>query len=153
MRIAFDIDDTLIPGMHSFPTEPLPRGFLAQWFCTEPLRLGAASLIQEIRRAGHDVWIYTTSLRPPLQTRIAFYFQGAPIGKFINDDVHRRKMSSLGSAFKHCTKFPPAFGIDLLIDDSEGIVIEGKQFGYPVIHVQPEDEDWTATIKQKLRLD
>ena len=28
MRIAFDLDDTLIPGMISFPVEPLPRGCL-----------------------------------------------------------------------------------------------------------------------------
>src|SRR5262249_40962558 len=138
--------------MYGFPTDPTPSGLLGWWLGYEPLRQGTIPLLRDIRRAGHEICIYTTSFRPPLQTRLAFLAQGARIQQFINADLHRRRMLALGSRFHSCTKYPPAFGIDVLIDDSEGVVLEGKQFGYPVIHIHPDDIDWTDTLRGRLGL-
>ena len=41
---------------------------------------------------------------------------------------------------------PPAFDIDLHVDDSEGVQIEGAQHGFRVIVVNPEDEHWTQRV-------
>jgi hypothetical protein len=40
MRIAFDLDDTLIPGRIPFDVEPVPAGVLRRWVCSESLRHG-----------------------------------------------------------------------------------------------------------------
>ena len=48
------------------------------------------------------------------------------------------------------TKFPSQFGIDLHIDDSEGVVIEGKEYGFKVLRVDPEDKNWTQTIEDEI---
>jgi hypothetical protein len=152
MRIAFDLDDTLIPGALPFATEPWPRSLLARWFCTEPIRLGTVQLFRDIRHAGHEIWLYTTSQRSPLQTLLSFYCHGAPVRKVINADIHRRRMARLGEAYKCCTKFPPAFDIDVLIDDSEGVLLESKRYGFSMILVRPEDDDWMKTVKAGLRL-
>ena len=153
MRIAFDLDDTLIPGAYPFATEPPPRGLLAWWLQPEPLRRGTVQLFRELWQAGHEVWLYTTSLRKPLETKIAFYSYGARVRKVINDDIHRRHMSRLGNAFKSCTKYPPAFGIDVLIDDSECVFLEGRQFGFATILLRPEDDDWIHTVKSGLGME
>jgi hypothetical protein len=50
----------------------------------------------------------------------------------------------------HCTKHPPSFGIDLLIDDSEGVRIEGERHGFRMLMVAPEDAQWTAKVRAAL---
>ena len=44
------------------------------------------------------------------------------------------------------SKYPPAFGIDLHVDDSEGVGMEGKQHRFRVIVVSPADPEWTTRI-------
>ena len=48
------------------------------------------------------------------------------------------------------SKYPPAFGIDWLVDDSIGVKEEGLQYGFSVIHVRPDDGRWVTTIRQAL---
>jgi len=62
MRIAFDIDGTLTPlgqGQFRSSSLPLPMRLVFR----KPLREGAVALMRELQAEGHDVWIYTSSLR------------------------------------------------------------------------------------------
>lgn len=59
MRIAFDLDDTLIAP--SFPAEAVPLP--ARWLCRERLRQGTKELFRTLRGNGHELWVYTTSCR------------------------------------------------------------------------------------------
>ena len=55
MRIAFDIDDTLIPcGGDSFAAS-WPRGFVGRLFAREPLRNGAVLLMQTLAKEGWEL--------------------------------------------------------------------------------------------------
>ncbi len=153
MRIAFDLDDTLIPGRIPFGTEPVPRSWLRRWCCKESLRLGTTVLFNDLWKRGHEVWIYTTSLRRPLATKVMFLGYGTRVGKVINAYTHRRHMTLLGESYKSCAKYPPAFGIDLLIDDSEGILLESRHYNYEVIQVRPDDPDWSSVIRRHIGID
>ncbi len=42
--------------------------------------------------------------------------------------------------------YPPAFGIDLHVDDSEGVRLEGEEHGFHVVVVRPDDERWTKRV-------
>jgi hypothetical protein len=44
------------------------------------------------------------------------------------------------------SKYPPAFNIDLHVDDSEGVRMEGDLHGFRVVVVRPDDEDWTQKV-------
>jgi hypothetical protein len=44
------------------------------------------------------------------------------------------------------SKYPPAFDIDLHVDDSEGVRMEGDEFGFRVVVVRPDDENWTERV-------
>ena len=153
MRIAFDLDDTLIPGEHQFRLEPSPRGLLASLLATEPLRLGTVELLNVLRQKGHEIWVYTTSFRKPLATRMMFWCYGTRVRKVINEYAHQKLVARLGPAYKLCTKYPPAFGIDLLVDNSPLVLYESKTFDYDVLHVRPDDEDWVGTILDALGID
>ncbi len=153
MRIAFDLDDTLIPGAYSFPTEPLPANRLRRWFCTEPIRRGTPALFHALRQAGHEVWIYTTSFRPPWSVKAMFLAYGAPVSHVINQDVHARCVLRLGDAYRTCTKYPPAFGIDLLVDECAGVAEEARRYNFVALQIPPHDEHWTQRVLQAAGLD
>lgn len=143
MRIAFDLDSTLIPCEGDFPAEislPVPL----RWWFREPLRLGTARLLRELRSYGCDIWFYTTSGRDATYLKIWFLLLGVSIGGVVNCRRHETLLR--GGRYPACSKYPPAFGIDLLIDDSDGVFTEGKQHGFDVLLLHEADADWTKTV-------
>jgi hypothetical protein len=147
VRISFDIDDTLVCRGISYPAESgrLPRFFLRR-IC-EPLRAGTRALVNKLRCSGCSVWIYTSSGRTPLQIRLWLFLHGIRIDGIVNDERHRRELS--GCRFSRLpSKYPPAFDIDLHVDDSEGVRMEGDEHGFRVVVVSPEDQHWTQKILQ-----
>jgi hypothetical protein len=150
MRIAFDLDDTLIPGRIPFPVEPLPPGWFRYRLCTEPLRLGTVSLFNELRGLGHEVWVYTTSFRNSLATKLLFLGYGTRVTRVINGDVHRKQIARFGEAYKLCTKYPPAFAIDLLVDDCEGVLLESRRYNFDMLRVVPEDPSWSQLVRERI---
>ena len=145
MRISFDVDDTLVLQALEEPPEPGPfPAFIHRWL-GEPLRLGTCSLVRELRRRGCSVWIYTSSGRTPFGIRLWLFLHGFRIHGVINDERHRRELA--GRRFSRLpSKYPPAFGIDYHVDDSEGVRMEGEEHGFRVIVVRPGDEHWTQKV-------
>lgn len=145
MRISFDLDDTLICYRAGVPQEPRLRWFLRLLVQDEPLRLGATELLRQLRQRGWEVWVYTTSNRSPTAVRRWLRCHGVRIDGMINQDAHdwhlrRSPQDRLPS------KNPAAFGIDLHVDDSDGVRMEGEQHGFQVVVVTPDDPDWAAKV-------
>src|SRR5262245_60228292 len=139
MRISFDVDDTLVCDS-SVPTEqPIP--WWKRWWYPEPLRGGTRGLMLELLAGGHQLWIYTTSYRPARYLRGWFKSFGIPIYEVVNQLRHERVVGRQGPS-----KYPPAFGIDLHVDDSEGVAEEGERHRFRVVVVSPEDPDWGAKV-------
>lgn len=143
MRIAFDIDGTLTPlGPGQFPCSPLP--FPLRLFFREPLREGAVALMRALQADGHEVWIYTSSLRSPRYLRLWLRCAGIRLAGAVNGAMHAQAMRGKALA---PSKFPPAFGIDWLVDDAQGVELEGQRHGFCVIRVAADDADWAAKVK------
>jgi hypothetical protein len=144
-RISFDIDDTLACHHGHVVAEKsrLPAA-IHRWL-GEPLRVGTRSLIRELRRRGCSIWIYTSSGRSPLYIRRWLLLHGIHVDGVVNNDRHRRSLAAHGFA-NSPSKFPPAFGIDLHVDDSEGVQMEGEAHGFRVVVVRPDDEHWTQKV-------
>jgi hypothetical protein len=145
MRISFDIDDTLICYLPGSKYEPnrVPR-LLRPWF-DEPLRLGAVDLMRELRRLGCEIGVYTTSYRPPGHLRTWFRFYGVQIDFVINQDRHDREVDPRQFA-RRPSKYPRGFGIDLHVDDSDGVRMEGDLHGFRVVVIDPMDDGWTTAV-------
>src|SRR5262245_53680998 len=132
MRISFDLDDTLICYQADVPREPA-LGFFARLLVhDEPLRQGSRDLMRELRRLGCDVWIYTTSYRNPRSVAWWLRLHGIRVGGVINQEEHQRH-NRPGPNYYPPSKNPPCFGIDLHVDDSEGVRMEGKKYGFDVV--------------------
>ena len=88
-----------------------------------------------------QIWVYTTSYRSPGYLRGWFNCFGIPIGGVVNQSSHDQVIGRKGPS-----KNPRAFGIDLHVDDSEGVRLEGERHGFAVVVVSPEDPDWTSRV-------
>lgn len=142
MRISFDLDNTLICYGDDVLCEPgLP--WLARLFIPdEPLRRGARRLAKELRSRGHTLWIYTTSERNARAVRWWLRAHGIQVDRIINGLEHSRCFGRESSPSKR----PHAFGIDLHVDDSPGVALEGEQHGFRVCLVERSAEDWVEQI-------
>lgn len=141
MRIAFDLDNTLIRCGFDFPLENLQHSILAMLLGGEGLRQGTVEVMNLCRSWGWEIWIYTTSYRSKWHIRQLFWLHGIKLDGVVNQQRHDSEVKP------RCTKHPPTFGIDLLIDDSEGVRIESKRHDFRVLVVSPEDAQWTQKIK------
>lgn len=143
MRIAFDLDSTLIPCEGDFPAEvSLPTPFC--WWFREPLRLDTVRLLRGLRSYGCEIWLYTTSGRDASYLLLWLLLLGVPLGGVVN--CRRHEVLMRGDRYPTCSKYPPAFGINLLIDDSDGVAEEGRRHGFDVLLLSPSDRTWTETV-------
>ncbi|HET9502990.1 MAG TPA: hypothetical protein VFO93_05590 [Hymenobacter sp.] len=143
-RIAFDLDNTLIRGEYDFAHETPTRRFWARLLGKEALRAGIVELAAHCQRRGWEVWVYTTSYRSAGYIRRLFWLHGIKLAGVVNQARHEREVRV------RSTKYPPQFGVDLLIDDSEGVRIEGERHGFEVLVVSPTDTDWVARVQARL---
>lgn len=144
MRIAFDLDNTLIRGAHPFALETPKRRFWARLLGKEALRAGIVALAAHCQRQGWEVWVYTTSYRSAGYIRRLFWLYGIRLAGVVNQARHAREVRV------RSTKYPPQFGIDLLIDDAPGVGLEGERYGFEVLVISPTDTEWVASVKARL---
>jgi hypothetical protein len=145
VRVSFDVDDTLVCYDPAVPAEQVVPWWCRPWY-TEPLRRGTRSLMRELLRRGCNLWIYTTSYRSPLYLRWWFRSIGVRLSGVVNQDIHERTVRWHRAGGYPPSKYPPAFGIDLHVDDSEGVGMEGEQYGFSVVVVSPRDLNWTERV-------
>jgi hypothetical protein len=144
-RISFDIDDTLACHHHHVAAEKSRVPAAIHRWLGEPLRVGTRALIRELRRRGCSIWIYTSSGRSPFYIRRWLLLHGIRVDGVVNSDRHRHGLMAHG--FENSpSKFPPAYGIDLHVDDSEGVRMEGEVHGFRVVVVRPDDEHWAQKV-------
>jgi hypothetical protein len=139
VRISFDVDDTLVCDS-SVPVEPPASRWKRLWY-PENLRRGTRDLMRALLDRRHEVWIYTTSYRSPSYLRGWFRSFRISIAGVVNQDRHDRVVGRRGPS-----KYPPAFGIDLHVDDSMGVAEEGRRYGFAVVVITPNDLDWAACV-------
>jgi hypothetical protein len=149
MRISFDLDDTLICRQTSAKYEKNRVPFFLKVLLNEPLRLGTRFLIRELLQRGHEVWIYTSSYRKPFFVKLWLRFYGIRVSEVVNKKIHDQYVR-LKNGHNHPSKNPKLFGIDLHIDDSLGVQMEGDIYGFRVLVINPIDEAWVDKVIQEV---
>ncbi|RKR05488.1 hypothetical protein C8C83_4838 [Flavobacterium sp. 90] len=144
MIISFDLDDTLI-SKNKFQLEK--TNFLQRFFGIECLRKGTIDLFKELKKQKHQIYIYTTSYRSELRIKWTFCSYGISVDYIINQQKHQKMISKTNI---HSSKFPSMFHIDIHVDDSIGVEMEGQKYGFKTIIISETDEDWTQTILNKI---
>jgi len=149
MRIAFDLDDTLIPTNHRFSVGSHSLGFPLNLFFKEELRVGAVKLMKKLSQ-NHEVWIYTTSLRSAFYIKAWFYFWGVKLHQVVNNKIHNKRVAN--SKYSGFSKAPKIFGISVMVDDLPGVKIECDCQNCDSIIVEPTDNLWSIKVQKEIRL-
>lgn len=144
MIISFDLDDTLI-SKNKFQLEK--TNLFQQFFRIEGLRKGTIELFKEIKNRKHKIYIYTTSYRSESRIKWMFYSYGISVDFIINQQKHQKKIRKQNI---YCSKFPPMYNIDIHIDDSIGVEMEGEKYGFKTIIISEKDEKWTQVILNEI---
>ncbi len=145
MKISFDFDDTLIPtGKPSFPTES--RNIFQKIVGVEPIRQGSVEIFNFLKSRSHTVGIYTSSFRSPRYIWWQLFTYGTVPDFIIQGDIHQKTLKPLKI---NPSKYPPAFDIQLHIDDSPGVAVEGERFGFYTLIISPTERHWIEKIKAK----
>jgi hypothetical protein len=150
MRISFDLDDTLICRQASAKYENSKDIFFLKILFNEPLRLGTRFLFRHLSEDGHEVLIYTSSYRNPLFVMLWLRLYGIRVSKVINQEISNRQVI-LKNDTNRLSKNPKLFGIDLHIDDSEGVKMEGDRHGFKVLVIDPNDIAWVDKVIQAVK--
>ena len=134
MRISFDLDDTLICYQPGTPREPRPAWYWRAIASAEPLRAGARALLRALAGRGCELWVYTTSHRPPLGVKVWLRAHGVRVRRVVNQDVHDRYLRR-------------ACGIGVDVEDADGVRMEGDKHGFRVVVVSPDDPAWADKVR------
>jgi len=152
MRISFDLDDTLVLHREDAPVElEEPKVGIFQWgLYREKLREGAIRMLTELSVEGWELWIYTSSSRSERKVKAWMAGYGVRLSGVVNYDTHIKKMAQQGIQSPP-SKLPRLFGIDLHVDDSLGVEIEGHHFKFHTLIIDPWDADWTDKVLKAAR--
>lgn len=143
MRISFDLDDTLIPYHPLVPTEAKPLPILPRF--VEPLRLGTRNMFSTLRSHGWQVGVYSASFRSRLHIRAMFFAYRIRLSFIINQPLHVKMIESQ-EITTPLSKHPGLFNIDLHVDDSEQVLMDGDKHGFEVVLVKRDDPDWCESV-------
>jgi hypothetical protein len=110
----------------------------------EKLRLGTIELFKFLQKNRYETWVYTSSGRNEWYIRHIFWAYRLDLQGVVNYQKHYQKIKN---AHLTASKYPQFWNIDLLIDDSLGVEMEGQKFGFKTLIIQPDDVNWVERIK------
>jgi hypothetical protein len=144
MKVSFDLDDTLFVSEEKFKVEPALR-FPWNLIYKERLRAGTIELMNYIRQAGIELWIYTTSFRSEKYIRGMFRHYGVKLDQVVNGSRHAQEVQK-GHSEGMPSKYPSKYRIDLHIDDDISVAQNGRTYGFKVFTVGCPDDEWANKI-------
>ena len=149
MRISFDLDETLTTSRLA-EAEP-GQAWWGWFFFQEPLRRGTRNLLKNLRSQGHEVWIYTSSVRSV--TTISWWFAsyGITLDGIVNERLSRPALKAAAQEGILASKYPPYFDIDIHIDDDPNLVRDLQGTSCIPILVDRNDLQWIAALMGKLK--
>ena len=145
MRISFDIDDTLRMHGDGYECDPNRIPLILRLLFKERFRKGTYELLRKLSETKHEICVYTTSSRSIFYIKWWFFFYGVRLCLIVNQKEHERVVKAQGME-RAPSKNPAKFGIDLHIDDLPGVALEGERFGFNVLVLDTEDQQWTDKV-------
>jgi FMN phosphatase YigB (HAD superfamily) len=139
MHISFDLDGTLTRTQ--FDHESGRSRILSRLFFPEKLRTGTKLLFDSLRRDGHQLSIYTSSMRNKNYIYYWFLSHGIRIDRVINYDLHKDAISGLP-----ISKNPDAFGFDLHVDNEQIVAEDRYRMKCRILILHENDADWVSTV-------
>ncbi|MDR6240771.1 HAD family hydrolase [Aureibacter tunicatorum] len=141
MRVSFDLDGTLIPLSFVFPT--YSRSILHKVLGIEPMRAGFMDVYYFLKANNCQVGIYTTSYRSQMKIYCWMLAYGLKPDFIINEKLNRKTLYEKGLGI---SKYPPAFEIDVHIDDQKGVMMESDKYDFKILLLDEKESKWKQVV-------
>jgi hypothetical protein len=149
--ISFDLDGTLLCDGNEHLADPAVPSLMGPFGCREDkLRLGALTLLRGLAAEGHQIWIYTQSLRGKSDMTDWLESLGVSLAGYVNLPLHETACEKHGIVGKRPRKCPHLFGINVHVDDDEQVAAECRDTSCRVIVIRPEDVDFEASVRKEI---
>lgn len=148
MIVSFDLDETLFVNPEKIPVEK-PLKFPLYRIYRDRLRAGAVDLLTWINKSDIELWIYTTSYRPPRYISGIFRHYGIRIDNIVNGKRHAEEVQGSKKEIMP-SKYPAKYHIDLHVDDEISVYQNGIAHGFRVYLLKENDTEWTDKIKAEI---
>lgn len=145
MKISFDLDNTIIPYSNEFEVEN--GTFFGKLIKAERIRKGTIELFKKLKTKNCEIWIYTTSYRSVWKIKKTFRAYGLKPERIINGKENQKILKKHNC---NASKNPGLFGIDLHIDDLEGVKMEGDKYHFETVIVEVTDQNWTKNVLKRI---
>lgn len=136
-----------MPELGEFRTTK-PEGLSALVY-NRALREGTLELMRQLQTEGWEVWVYTLAPLPVARLKLYFALQGVSLGGVVTGQDHASAVRNK-RAPSHSVKHPPAFGIDLMVDDKALTTQAGRQYQFAT-HQITTKLNWTEPILEQSR--
>lgn len=143
MCASFDLDEVLLTDGSVYP-EHRELNFPFDRIYRKTLRKNAAILINELRRMGFDVWVYTGEYYSALYVNTLFRLNGTRVDGIING-MHRR---STKKDFREA--FSNKYRVSLHIDNNNVLCVKTKTKSYESYAIDSADQDWASEVVARL---
>ena len=90
LRVAFDLDDTLIIPNSKYVEEIVQYKLLSKIFKVEKLRLGTKEIFDFFEEENCELWIYTTSYRSIQYIKWLFLVHAIKLNGIVNQEIHKK---------------------------------------------------------------
>jgi hypothetical protein len=141
MRIAIDLEGTLIPECAEFACER--TNDLARRVLSVGLRRGAKALLRDLTRAGHTLTLYSSGKHTPGKLRLWCLLAGLPVHRIVT--LSQTRKAARGTT--HIVAWPPLYDQDIVLDDNPRHIAVAQRAGVPGVLVANNSDDWTACAR------
>lgn len=136
MCISFDLDEVLL--------EENPDS-QAMGIYSKRIRLHAAEMIEEFRKMGFDIWVYTGEYYSEDYIHALFHRKNTSIDGIVSGLSKRKGESNLREAFRKKYK------ISIHIDNETIIYVDTIEKSYEIYDIIEDGERWAAAVTRKMK--
>lgn len=149
IRVSFDLDEVLFVSPVTHKTEPALR-FPFNRIYRERVRYGTSELIPALQNLGIEVWVYTSSFRTEKYIKGLFRHYGVKFDGIVNAQRHLKEVQR-NHREPLPQKLPNKYRISLHIDDESIVASYGQTYGFSVILLDAQDDEWAEKIIQRVK--
>lgn len=144
MCASFDLDEILLTDGETYPAHK-EFGFPLNRIFKKYLRRNAPVLINELRRMGFDVWVYTGEYYPEAYLNGLFKAHGTEIDGIVSGMRTRKGRSGIREAFSQ------KYRISLHVDNEEVTCVKPREKDFESFAIDAANEDWASEVVERLR--
>ena len=142
---SFDLDEVLLADGKNGSLTEKARGHLLSLFFRERIRRGAPALINELRRMGFDIWVYTGSCRSPQYLKNLFAASHFRVDGIVNGLRGAHSMEKINE------KLSLKYEVTCHIDSKGLTCVNTRTHDYSVVDLTGGPETWASETVTELR--